>query len=180
MQDVWYLRHRRSTSEVFMLNILVLCTANSARSILAEALINRIGAGRFAGFSAGSHPRGTPNPDALSLLKDKGYDIASFASKSWDVFAAPGAPVMDIVLTVCDSAAGEICPLWPGVPVKGHWGIPDPAGVGETDEERRAAFDLAYQRLEKRFLVFAQEPVETLSPDERRNLLERIGAAGLQ
>ncbi len=101
-----------------MLNILILCTANSARSILGEALINRLGDGRFRAYSAGSHPRGEPNPDGLAMLKDKGYDISAFASKGWDVFAGPDAAKMDIVITVCDSAAGEACPLWPGSPVK--------------------------------------------------------------
>ncbi len=133
-----------------MLNILILCTANSARSILGEALINRLGAGRLRAYSAGSHPRGEPNPDALAMLADKGYDISGFSSKSWDVFSEPDAPKMDIVITVCDSAAGETCPLWPGTPVKAHWGIPDPAhsgrdGAGAARRLRRGLSPAAAQ-----------------------------------
>ena len=116
------------------INILILCTANSARSILGEALIQRLGQGRFRAFSAGSQPRGIPNPTGLKLLESLGHDISGFRSKSWDEFAGTDAPQMDIVITVCDSAAGESCPLWPGAPVKAHWGIPDPAGKGETEE----------------------------------------------
>lgn len=158
-----------------MLNILILCTANSARSILGEALINRLGEGRFKAFSAGSHPRGVPNPDGLALLRDKGYDISAFASKSWDVFAEPDAPKMDIVITVCDSAAGEACPLWPGAPVKAHWGIPDPAHKGETEEERRAAFEEAYRLLELRVRALLALPVETLDAAALRSALAEIG-----
>lgn len=158
-----------------MINILILCTANSARSILGEALINRLGEGRFKGYSAGSHPRGEPNPDALSLLGDKGYDISLFSSKSWDVYGGPDAPKMDIVITVCDSAAGETCPLWPGAPVKAHWGIPDPAGKGETQQERRAAFGEAYRLLEMRILALVALPVEGMQPKDLKEALDRIG-----
>jgi protein-tyrosine-phosphatase len=158
-----------------MLNVLILCTANSARSILGEALINRLGDGRFRGFSAGSHPRGIPNPDGLAMLADKGYDISQFSSKSWDVFAAQDAPAMDIVITVCDSAAGEVCPLWPGTPVKAHWGIPDPAHQGNSPEERRAAFEDAYRLLEMRVSALMEVPFETLSISEQKELLGRIG-----
>lgn len=158
-----------------MLNILILCTANSARSILGEALINRLGEGRFKGWSAGSQPRGEPNPDALALLSDKGYDITAFASKSWDVFAEPGAPKMDIVITVCDSAAGETCPLWPGTPVKAHWGIEDPAHQGATPAERRAAFERAYQLLEARILSLVALPLEDMPASERTAALAAIG-----
>lgn len=158
-----------------MKNILILCTANSARSILAEALINRLGEGRFKAYSAGSHPRGVPNPDGLAMLRDKGYDISAFASKSWDVFAEPGAPGMDIVITVCDSAAGEACPLWPGTPVKAHWGIPDPAHKGETPEQRRAAFEEAYRLLELRVRALMAVPVETMDAASLRLALAEIG-----
>lgn len=158
-----------------MLNILILCTANSARSILGEALINRLGDGRFKGYSAGSHPRGEPNPDGLAMLKDKGYDTSAFASKSWDVFAGADAPKMDIVITVCDSAAGEACPLWPGSPVKAHWGIPDPAHQGSTPEERRAAFEAAYRLLELRVRALLALPVETMDVAELRLALAEIG-----
>lgn len=158
-----------------MKNILILCTANSARSILAEALINRLGEGRFKAYSAGSHPRGVPNPDGLAMLRDKGYDISAFASKSWDVFAEPGAPRMDIVITVCDSAAGEACPLWPGTPVKAHWGIPDPAHKGETPKQRRAAFEEAYRLLELRVRALMALPVETMDAASLRLALAEIG-----
>lgn len=158
-----------------MLNILILCTANSARSILGEALINRLGEGRFKGYSAGSHPRGEPNPDGLAMLKDKGYDIAAFSSKSWDVFAGPDSSKMDIVITVCDSAAGEACPLWPGTPVKAHWGIPDPAHQGETPAERRAAFEEAYRLLDLRVRALVELPVETMTPQDLRAALADIG-----
>ncbi len=158
-----------------MLNILILCTANSARSILGEALINRLGAGRLRAYSAGSHPRGEPNPDALAMLADKGYDISGFSSKSWDVFSEPDAPKMDIVITVCDSAAGETCPLWPGTPVKAHWGIPDPAYRGETVQERRAAFEEAYRLLQLRVQALLALPLETMDAAELRRALAGIG-----
>lgn len=158
-----------------MLNILILCTANSARSILGEALINRLGEGRFKGYSAGSHPRGEPNPDGLAMLADKGYDVSVFSSKSWDVFAEPDAPKMDIVITVCDSAAGEACPLWPGAPVKAHWGIPDPAHKGETAGERRAAFEEAYRLMELRVRALTKLPAETMAAEELRRALADIG-----
>jgi protein-tyrosine-phosphatase len=158
-----------------MLNVLILCTANSARSILGEALINHLGEGRFRAYSAGSHPRGVPNPDGLAMLADKGYEISRFASKSWDVFAAPDAPKMDIVITVCDSAAGETCPLWPGTPLKAHWGIPDPAHVGETPQERRAAFEEAYRLMELRVKALVALRIEEMQPDEARSALAAIG-----
>jgi arsenate reductase len=158
-----------------MLNILILCTANSARSILGEALINRLGEGRFKGFSAGSKPRGIPNPDGLAMLADKGYDISAFSSKSWDVFGEPDAPKMDIVITVCDSAAGETCPLWPGAPVKAHWGIPDPAGNGESPEAKRAAFEEAYRLLEMRVAALVALPVEEMHKDDLTQALSQIG-----
>jgi arsenate reductase len=158
-----------------LLNILILCTANSARSILGEALINRLGEGRFRAYSAGSHPRGEPNPGGLAMLKDKGYDISGFSSKSWDIFSEPGAPRMDIVITVCDSAAGEACPLWPGAPVKAHWGIPDPAHRGGTQEACRAAFEEAYALLEKRVAALVALPVETMPAPELKSALAAIG-----
>ena len=148
-----------------MFNILILCTANSARSILAEAILNRLGEGRFGAYSAGSHPRGVPNPRALELLASLGYSTGSLRSKSWDEFAAPGAPKMDLVITVCDSAAGEACPYWPGAPLKAHWGIPDPAGVPGDAEAERAAFRLAHDRLQARFKALVALPVEAMSKD---------------
>src|SRR6185436_7790715 len=122
------------------MNVLFLCTGNSARSILAEAMLNHRGSGRFAAFSAGSHPKGEVHPLALDLLRARGLPVASLRSKSWDEFAAPGAPHMDRIVTVCDNAAGETCPIWPGRPAIDHWGLPDPAAVEGDDETRRRAF----------------------------------------
>jgi protein-tyrosine-phosphatase len=151
-----------------MKNVLILCTANSARSILAEAILNKVGAGRFTAYSAGSHPRGIPNPMAIECLAGLGYSVENLRSKSWDEFAGENAPKMDVVITVCDAAAGEACPLWPGAPVKAHWGIPDPAGVPGGIEAERAAFKVAHDRLLARFNAFTALPVETLKNDELR------------
>ena len=133
-----------------MINVLFLCTGNSARSILAEAFLNRRGAGRFAGFSAGSRPRGAVHPLALALLRDKGHEVTALRSKSWDEFAENGAPRMDHVVTVCDNAAGEACPVWPGHPAKAHWGLPDPAAVQGGEAEQRRAFAETYAALDRR------------------------------
>ena len=135
-------------------NVLFLCTGNSARSILSEAILNRIGEGRFRAFSAGSKPVGQVNPGALELLQRREYPTDGLRSKSWDEFAGPGAPEMDYIVTVCSNAAGETCPVWPGHPATEHWDIDDPAGVGDSDEERRAAFEEAYAVLEKRIGKF--------------------------
>lgn len=135
-------------------NVLFLCTGNSARSILSEAILNRIGEGRFRAFSAGSKPVGQVNPGALELLQRREYPTDGLRSKSWDEFAGPGAPEMDYIVTVCSNAAGETCPVWPGHPATEHWDIEDPAGVGNSDEERRAAFAEAYAVLEKRIEKF--------------------------
>jgi arsenate reductase (thioredoxin) len=132
-----------------MLNILVLCTGNSARSILGEALINAHGGGRVAGYSAGSTPTGQPNPLALETLAAHGLPATGYSSKSWDVFAAPDAPVLDAVITVCDSAAAEVCPVWPGAPTKSHWGLPDPAAITDPDAAR-AAFNDTFNALDAR------------------------------
>src|SRR5437016_1440604 len=141
-------RRPRTTSPAGLAsNVLFLCTGNSARSILAEAYLNHAGKGRFRAYSAGSHPGGKINPFALELLQSKGIPMDGLRSKSWDEFAAPGAPQLDYVFTVCDNAAGEVCPLWPGRPTKGHWGVPDPAAVRGTDEEKRKAFLDAFDRL---------------------------------
>jgi arsenate reductase len=131
-------------------NVLFLCTGNSARSILSEAILNRLGDGRFRAFSAGSKPVGRVNPGALELLRRREYPTDELRSKSWEEFAGPDAPEMDYVITVCNNAAGETCPVWPGHPATEHWDIADPAGVGETDEEGRAAFEEAYAVLQKR------------------------------
>ena len=135
-------------------NVLFLCTGNSARSILSECLLNRLGDGRFRAFSAGSKPVGRVNPGALELLQRRSYPTEGLRSKCWDEFAGPGAPPMDYVITVCNNAAGEACPVWPGHPATEHWDIEDPAGVGDNDEERRAAFEEAYAVLEKRIEKF--------------------------
>jgi arsenate reductase len=129
------------------MNVLFLCTGNSARSILAEAYLNAAGKGRFKAFSAGSKPGGTVNPFALALLKEKGIDATGARSKSWDEFARPGAPKMDFIFTVCDNAAAEPCPLWPGHPATDHWGVDDPAAVAGPDERKRAAFLKAFNEL---------------------------------
>ncbi len=131
-------------------NVLFLCTHNSARSILAEAILNSKGGDRFRAYSAGSAPSGAPNPDGLALLAERGHSIEGLCSKSWDAFAAPGAPEMHIIITVCDNAAGESCPLWPGRPASAHWGIADPSTVSGDDTQRRAAFARAYDLLEQR------------------------------
>ena len=137
-------------------NVLFLCTGNSARSILSEAILNRLGEGRFRAFSAGSKPVGRVNPGAIELLTRREYATDELRSKSWDEFAGPDAPEMDYVITVCNNAAGETCPVWPGHPATDHWDIADPAGVGDTDEERRAAFETAYATLDGRIRDFLQ------------------------
>jgi len=143
-------------------NVLVLCTGNSARSILGEALFNHLGRGRVRAFSAGSQPNGTVNPVALETLQKHGVPLPEARSKSWDEFAVPGAPIIDFIFTVCASAAGEACPVWPGHPATAHWGIADPAHV-EPLEARRAAFETAHAELEKRIAAFLKLPLETMS-----------------
>lgn len=132
------------------MNVLFLCTGNSARSILAEAILARRGGGRFTAYSAGSHPKGEVHRLALALLREKGYAVDGLRSKSWDEFATPGAPAMEMIVTVCDNAAGEACPAWPGRPAIAHWGLPDPAAVEGSDTERRAAFERTYEELDRR------------------------------
>ena len=136
-------------------NVLFLCTGNSARSIIAEAILNKVGAGKFKAFSAGSHPRGEVNPYALDLLKRLDFDVSMFCSKPWDEFAAAGAPALDFVITVCDSAAGEVCPVWPGQPMSAHWGLPDPAAVKGTSVDVALAFAETYRMLNNRISAFA-------------------------
>ncbi len=158
------------------LNILVLCTGNSARSILGEALIARKGAGRVRAYSAGSQPKGVPHPGALRLLAREGYDVAAFRSKSWDEFAVPGAPRIDIAITVCGNAAGEACPLFIGAPVRAHWGLPDPADVTGDEVAVDAAFAETYRLLDMRVRAMLALPLETMSAAERRAALNSIGA----
>jgi len=154
-------------------NVLFLCTGNSARSILAECILNREGQGRFNAYSAGSQPAGKVNPNALSLLKRLNYPTAGLRSKPWDEFAAPSPVVLDFVFTVCDNAAGEVCPIWPGHPATAHWGIDDPAHV-EPLAARREAFEVAYRHLERRIRAFLALPLETLSAVEVKVAARRI------
>lgn len=156
-------------------NVLFLCTGNSARSIMAEAILNRIGSGKFRAFSAGSHPKGEINPHAAQLLRKLGYNIASLYSKSWDEFAKPGAPRLDFVFTVCDDAAGESCPIWPGQPMTAHWGIPDPARATGTDAEIALAFNDAYRMLYQRIAIFIALPFDKLDRLSLKNKLDEIG-----
>jgi arsenate reductase len=156
-------------------NVLFICTGNSARSILAEAILNREGKGRFRAFSAGSQPRGVVNPHALTLLKGLGYDTSGFRSKSWEEFAAPGAPAMDFIFTVCDDAAGETCPVWPGHPATAHWGVPDPAAARGSPAEVQLAFDDAYRMLATRIGIFVNLRIDRLDALSLREHLHAIG-----
>ena len=157
-------------------NVLFLCTGNSARSILAEAILNREGAGRFQAFSAGSFPKGKVHPRSIELLDSLGYETHAFRSKSWDEFAGDGAPEIDFVFTVCDDAAGEICPVWPGHPITAHWGIPDPAGVVGTPDDERAAFLAAYRAMFNRISLFTNLQFEGLDRLSLKAKLKNIGS----
>lgn len=154
--------------------VLVLCTGNSARSILGEVLFNALGKGKFVAYSAGSQPAGRVNPAAIELLQQQGYDTDGLRSKSWDEFAAPGAPEIDFIFTVCDNAAGEVCPIWPGKPATAHWGIPDPAHV-EGEEAKRKAFKTAYDQLARRIQLFMSLPIDKLDKLTLKEKLEEIG-----
>jgi arsenate reductase (thioredoxin) len=156
-------------------NVLFLCTGNSARSILGEAILNRLGKDRFAAFSAGSQPRGKVNPHTLELLARLGHETAFARSKSWDEFAAKGAPHMDFVFTVCDDAAAETCPVWPGQPMSAHWGIPDPAAVTGSEAEKAAAFADAYRMLERRISAFVSLPLASIDRLALKRSLAEIG-----
>jgi len=157
------------------IRVLFLCTGNSARSILAEAILNRLGAGRFRAYSAGSHPKGRVHPLALELLRERGYDTAGLRSKSWDEFAEPGAPALDFVFTVCDDAAGEVCPLWPGQPVTAHWGVEDPAAFAGPEAQQRQLFRRVYVELERRIDLFTNLPLESLDRLALQQRLKEIG-----
>lgn len=157
-------------------NVLFLCTGNSARSILGEALVNKEGSGRFRGFSAGSQPKGQVHPMALDVLTSHGFPTEGLRSKSWQEFAAADAPKMDFIFTVCDSAAGETCPVWPGNPVTANWGIDDPAAV-EGEEEQRAAFVKALVYLKTRFSLFTALPLDTLDQMTLQSKLRKIGGS---
>jgi protein-tyrosine-phosphatase len=156
-------------------NVLFLCTGNSARSIMGEAILNREGQGRFKAYSAGSHPRGDVNPNTLKLLQSLNYDVSGFRSKSWDEFARPGAPEFDFVFTVCDDAAGEACPVWPGQPMTAHWGIDDPARATGTEAEVSFAFKEAYRLLYQRATIFAALPIASLDRLALGHKLREIG-----
>jgi protein-tyrosine-phosphatase len=155
--------------------VLFLCTGNSARSIIAECVLNRLGGGRFVAHSAGSHPRGAVHPETRELLRSLDYPTGGLRSKSWDEFAGAGGPRFDFVFTVCDDAAGDACPVWPGQPVTAHWGLPDPAAVAGSAAERRAAFEAAYRGLHDRILQLVGLPIAEL---DRRSLQRRLDEIG--
>lgn len=161
-------------------NVLFLCAANSARSIFAEALLNREGAGRFAAYSAGSRPRGMIDPHAMTLLKTLGFDVTSLRSKSWEEFAVPGAPEMDFVFTVCDETAGESCPVWPGIPVTVHWSIPDPVVSTGDEIDRAFAFREAFRALETRIKIFIALSDEQLASISIKHALHAIDTSQRQ
>jgi arsenate reductase (thioredoxin) len=156
-------------------NVLFLCTGNSARSIMAEAILNRLAQGKFVAYSAGSHPKGQVNPYAIELLRNLDYDTSGFRSKSWDEFAEAGGPSFDFVFTVCDNAAAEACPVWPGQPMTGHWGVPDPAEARGTAVEVALAFKDAYRMLHQRIAIFTSLPLRSLDRLALRSKLREIG-----
>lgn len=156
-------------------NVLFLCTGNSARSILAEAILNEVGKGLFRAYSAGSFPKGEVHPLALELLKKSGHPVDGLRSKSWDEFSVPDAPQMDFIFTVCDNAANEVCPVWPGHPMTAHWGLPDPAAVEGSETERRLAFAETYRMLGNRIRIFTSLPIRALDELSLHTRLKAIG-----
>lgn len=166
------------TDRVF--NVLFLCTGNTARSIMAEVLLNTMGKGRFRAYSAGSRPKGRVHPLTLELLALNRMPTADLRSKDWAEFARPGSPPLDFVFTVCDNAAGEVCPVWPGQPMSAHWGIPDPAAAGGSEQERRKAFFAAYNQLSNRLSIFVNLPLANLDRLSLQKKLDEIGKAGSQ
>jgi protein-tyrosine-phosphatase len=156
-------------------NVLFLCTHNSARSIIAESILNRRGKGKFRAFSAGSHPSGRVHPYALDLLKVLNYDVSALRSKSWDEFAAAGAPKLDFVFTVCDDAANEVCPVWPGQPMTAHWGLPDPSMADGTEAEKRYAFANTHRMLSQRIEIFISLPIASLERIALKAKVDEIG-----
>ena len=160
-----------------IINVLFLCTGNSARSVMAEAILNFSGGGRFRAYSAGSHPSGKVNPFALAQIAKAGLPTESYRSKSWDEFAEPGAPKMDFVFTVCSDAAGEVCPIWPGGPLKAHWGVEDPARFEGTDEEKDRFFARIYAQLASRIRILTSLPIEKLEGTNLKKQLDAIGKA---
>ena len=157
------------------LNVLFLCTGNSARSIIAECILNRLGQGRFKAYSAGSQPRGEVNPQALAILRKSHFDVSKLRSKSWDEFAKPGAPELDFVFTVCDDAANETCPVWPGQPMSAHWGVADPSAVEGNESERRFAFADTHRMLYQRIGIFVNLPLQSLDKLSLQRRLDDIG-----
>lgn len=158
-------------------NVLFLCTGNSARSIMAESIMNQVGGGRFKAYSAGSHPTGKVNPYALDVLKQSRMPVYELRCKAWDEFAAPGAPQLDFIFTVCDNAAGEVCPVWPGKPISAHWGVEDPAAVEGPDKAKRRAFTTAFNQLRNRITMFASLPLDKLDAMTIKQQLAHIGKA---
>ncbi len=158
-------------------NILILCTGNTSRSIMAEALFNTITNGRFKAYSAGSHPTGKVNPFAIEQVSHMGYPTDNLRSKNWNEFATPDAPVMDFVITVCDNAAGEVCPVWPGQPISAHWGFEDPAAVEGTDDEKRASFKKIFHQIRTRIGIFASLPLKSLDRFSIKREMDNIGNA---
>ena len=156
-------------------NVLFLCTENSARSIMAEALVSTMSHGRFQGFSAGSHPGGTVNPFAVELIEATGYPLDKLRSKSWDEYSAAEAPQMDFIITVCDNAAGEVCPYWPGHPLSAHWGFEDPAAATGTDEEKRAVFQKVFRQIRSRMNIFVSLPLQMLEKNALKHEITAIG-----
>jgi len=159
-------------------HVLFLCTGNSARSIFAEAALGRLGTRRFHAYSAGSQPRGEVHPLALSILRERGYDVSGLHSKSWDEFARPGAPRLDFVFTVCDNAAREVCPVWPGQPMTAHWGVQDPAAFVGPEEQQLRLFRRVYVELERRIELFTSLPIESLDRLSLQARLDEIGKPG--
>jgi protein-tyrosine-phosphatase len=157
------------------LNVLFLCSGNSARSIMAEAILNRLGMGKFKGYSAGSHPKGAVNPHTLTVLRKSNFDVSKLRSKSWDEFTSPDAPKLDFVFTVCDDAAKEACPIWPGQPMTAHWGLPDPAKAQGTEAEQALAFADAYRMLYQRISILVSLPFDKLSKLSLQKHLDEIG-----
>ncbi|MCB5191142.1 arsenate reductase ArsC [Methylobacillus arboreus] len=160
------------TTQIF--NVLILCTGNSARSIMAEALFNQLGQGKFKAYSAGSHPTGKVNPFAVEQVAALGYPTDELRSKSWDEFATPDAPKMDIVITVCNNAVSEVCPIWPGTPISGHWGFEDPAAVQGSDEDKRAAFALIWGQIQGYVERFIRLPLESMDSPSIKHELDGI------
>lgn len=160
-------------------NVLFICTGNSARSIMAESLLNRMGKGRFRAFSAGSHPSGVLNPYALQQLADTGHPVDMLRSKGWDEFATPGAPKMDFIITVCDNAAGEVCPVWPGQPISAHWGFQDPASLDGSSEAKRALCQKVFRQIVSRVNIFISLPLHMLEKNAIKHELDKIGSSNL-